>query len=374
MSNGGNGVIADGTPNYNAISQAFNRHGLTSPSIALLLIEFPNALPTSIDPAGGQTFDLTIRPVSSQILANSQKMFFREGTSGAFTAIPLTSLGGTSYRATFPATTCKSTAQFYFQASSTGGTPISNPTNAPTSLLSATSQISSAMVLADDFDGASTNFTTAGTLGPSKGGWMRVTPSTSNTCNGPNTLSGSYKSYVTGALTSGCNDMDGGYTELLSPVFDAKGAETLVFGITTFLSNNTGANPGEDPLTILVSNDGGTSWVTVDTIYQSHNWTNRSYHLETMITPSASMRLKVRAEDLGAGDSQVKAAVDNIAIEAVVCTAAPFGDLDGDRIVGGGDLSVMLLEFGNCSGSTADLDQSGCVDAGDVAVLLLSYS
>jgi hypothetical protein len=67
-------------------------------------------------------------------------------------------------------------------------------------------------------------------------------------------LGGSYKSYVTGALTSGCNDMDGGYTELLSPVFDAQGAETLMLGITTFLSNNTGANPGEDPLTIQVSN------------------------------------------------------------------------------------------------------------------------
>ena len=374
VSNGGNGVIADGTPNYNAISQAFNRHGLSSPSIALLLIEFPNALPTSIDPSGGQTLDLTIRPVSSQILANSQKMFFREGNSGAFTAVPLTSLGGTSYRATFPATTCKSTVQYYFQASSTGGTPITSPTNAPTELLSAISQISSAMVLVDDFDGTTTNFTTAGNLGPSKGGWMRIAPSTSNTCNGPNTLGGSYKSYVTGTLTSGCNDMDGGYTELLSPVFDAKGAETLMLGITTFLSNNTGANPSEDPLTILVSSDGGTSWLTVDVIYQSHNWTNRSYRLENIVTPTASMRIKVRAEDLGAGDSQVKAAVDNFAIEAVVCTAAPFGDLDGDRLVGGGDLSVLLLEFGICDGSIADLDQSGCVDSGDVAVLLLSYS
>ena len=45
---------------------------------------------------------------------------------------------------------------------------------------------------------------------------MRVTPSTSNTCNGPNSRSGSLKCYVTGALTSGCNDLDGGYTELLS--------------------------------------------------------------------------------------------------------------------------------------------------------------
>ena len=35
-------------------------------------------------------------------------------------AIALQSLGGTSYRATFPASTCASTLQFYFQASSTG--------------------------------------------------------------------------------------------------------------------------------------------------------------------------------------------------------------------------------------------------------------
>ena len=90
--------------------------------------------------------------------------------------------------------------------------------------------------------------------------------------------------------------------------------------------------------------------------------------------PSATMRIKIRAEDLGAGDSQVKAAVDNIAIEAVVCTPAPFGDLDGDRVVGSGDLAVLLLDFGSCGSNPADLDGSGCVDGGDIALLLLSYS
>ena len=375
VSNGGNGIIADGTPNYNAITTAFNRHQLTAPTIALLLIEFPNTLPTSVNPDGSQTFDLVIRPVSSQIQAGSQKMFVREGSSGAFTMVPLQSLGGTTYRATFPASTCKSTLQYYFQASSTGGTPITSPSTAPSSVYSAVSQLSSAISFSDDFEGTTTGFTTTGNLGPSKGGWMRVTPSTTNTCNGPNSRSGSLKCYVTGALTAGCNDMDGGYTELLSPTFDATGAETLLMGITTFLSNSAGSFPGEDPLTISVSNDGGATWVLVDQILSSHNWTDRTYRIETLVTPTDVMRVKVRAEDLGAGDSQVKAGIDDMWFESVVCTAGPFGDLDGDRRVGPSDLAMLLLDYGPCPGScAADLDQSGEVDGGDIAILLMNFT
>jgi len=377
VNNGGNGIIADGTPNYNIISESFNRHGLISPSIALLLIEFPNTLPTSIDPAGTQTYDLTIRPVSSQILSGSQKMYFREGSTGAFTAYPLQSLGGTSYRATFPSTTCKSNAQFYFQASSTGGTAITNPSTAPTVVLSTTSEISSSIVLQDDFEGTNTNFYSLGNIGVSKGAFIRTVTSTSNSCNGPNTRPGSTKCYVTGSITGACNDIDGGYTELFSPIFDGRGAETLVLNITTYLSNDQGANPGEDPLTISISQDSGLHWVVVDQIFQSHNWTDRSYHIENLVVPSDSMQLKVRAEDQGVGDSQVKAAVDNVSFESVVCSAAPFGDLDGDRIVGPGDLAVLLLDFGPCNPGvpcTSDLDGSGDVDNGDLAVLLLSFS
>ncbi|MFM7808271.1 MAG: hypothetical protein ACKPEA_10150, partial [Planctomycetota bacterium] len=372
--NGGNGIVADGTPNYNLIASAFNAHGLTSPSIALLLIELPNALPTNIDPAGGVTYDLTIRPVSSQIQAGSQKMMFREGTIGAFTPIALQSLGGTSYRATFPPSTCSSALQFYFQANSTGGTVITNPSTGTAAPFSATSQLSSMLAISDDFEGTTTAFTTSLTLGSSKGGWMRVTPSTSNSCNGPNARSGSLKCFVTGPLTTGCNDIDGGYTELSSPIFDASGADTLTLGITTYLSNDQGANPGEDPLTIFVSNDAGATWTIVDQIYASHDWTDRTYNLGLYTAASASMRLKIRAEDLGAGDSQVKAGVDEVFVRAVTCQAGVFGDLDGDGIVGAGDLAVMLLDFGPCAGCPSDLDGTGIVDGGDVAILLLSFT
>jgi hypothetical protein len=374
VSNGGNGNVADGTPNYNLIAGAFNAHGLTSPSIALLLIEFPNPMPTNVDPAGGQQYELTVRPVSSQIQAGSQKMMFREGTSGAFTAIPLESLGGNSYRATFPATTCSSTLNFYFQATSTGGTVVTNPSTGPAAPFSAESQLSASDALVDDFDSTSTAFTTTGNVGASRGGWQRILMPTSNTCNGPAPLGGSTRSYVTGSLGTGCNDIDGGYSELNSPVFDAAGADSLTLQVTTYLSNDQGANPGEDPLTVQVSSDSGASWVDVDRILTSHNWTDRSWNLAQFVVPSSTMRVRFRAEDLGAGDSEVKAAVDNVRIRAVTCQAGVLGDLDGDGNVGAGDLAVMLLDFGPCSGCPSDLDSTGIVDGGDVAILLLLFT
>jgi hypothetical protein len=50
------------------------------------------------------------------------------------------------------------------------------------------------------------------------------------------------------------------------------------------------------------------------------------------------------------------------------------GDLDGDGSVGGGDLSVLLLDFGPCAGCASDLDGSGTVDSGDLSFLLLLFS
>ena len=58
---------------------------------------------------------------------------------------------------------------------------------------------------------------------------------------------------------------------------------------------------------------------------------------------------------------------------ATVSVGLP-GDLDGSGGVDAGDIAVLLLDFGPCSGCPADVDQSGTVDFGDVAFLLLLFS
>ena len=49
-----------------------------------------------------------------------------------------------------------------------------------------------------------------------------------------------------------------------------------------------------------------------------------------------------------------------------------LGDLDGSREVDSADVSMALLDFGDCAACAADLDHSGNVDSGDVALVLLS--
>jgi len=52
------------------------------------------------------------------------------------------------------------------------------------------------------------------------------------------------------------------------------------------------------------------------------------------------------------------------------------GDLDGDGVIGTSDISILLLDFGPCTGSPcpSDLDGDGEVGTGDIAFLLLLYS
>ena len=51
-----------------------------------------------------------------------------------------------------------------------------------------------------------------------------------------------------------------------------------------------------------------------------------------------------------------------------------LGDIDLDGYVDFGDIALIMLDFGRCSGCPTDLDGSGTVDFGDVAYLLLLFT
>ncbi|MBM4111465.1 MAG: hypothetical protein FJ254_08950 [Phycisphaerae bacterium] len=50
------------------------------------------------------------------------------------------------------------------------------------------------------------------------------------------------------------------------------------------------------------------------------------------------------------------------------------GDLDGNGIVDGGDLGMMIGSWGQCAGCSADLNADGTVDGGDLGVLLGNWT
>lgn len=74
---------------------------------------------------------------------------------------------------------------------------------------------------------------------------------------------------------------------------------------------------------------------------------------------------------------------DAVAVKTVVpgggdgTSCSPSPDLDGDGMVSGSDLGMLLAAWGRCPGigaCAADLDGSGIVDGGDLGILLAAWS
>jgi hypothetical protein len=64
--------------------------------------------------------------------------------------------------------------------------------------------------------------------------------------------------------------------------------------------------------------------------------------------------------------------LDDIVIEGILPSGGVPGDLNGDGIVNGADMGLLLASWGACSGCDADLNGDGLVNGGDLG-LLLSY-
>jgi hypothetical protein len=184
---------------------------------------------------------------------------------------------------------------------------------------------------------------------------------------------GSGQCYLTNPA-DGNTDVDGGGTELVSPLLDGSqpGSE-LVYA--RWYSNNFGGAPFEDVMQIDVSPDGGTTWLALETVgpggeEAAGGWYQRRFDLNLLpgIGNTNTLRVRFRAEDT-AGGSVVEAAVDSVRIERTACAGNP-SDINGDGSVNGKDLTILLGSWGACAGCAADLNGDGIVDGADLTQLL----
>jgi len=155
--------------------------------------------------------------------------------------------------------------------------------------------------------------------------------------------------WVTGLAAAGGgggNDVDSGTTTLLSGQYDLSGAVDPVIAYWRWFTNDLGGNPGEDPFRVEVSNDDGANWTLLEEIGAGTPlaWVRFERALAGVIVPTAQMRVRFQAVDLGVGGSLVEAAIDDFEIldRAQGCAgcATPVGTVgsvavsrDGDDVV-----------------------------------------
>ncbi|MBX3355119.1 MAG: choice-of-anchor B family protein [Phycisphaeraceae bacterium] len=338
-----------------------------------LAISYPNGVPSLVSPAG-QSITVQITPIAgAEIEPGTAKMIVTG--AGAPIEVPMSPVGGELWSATVPSLPCGTKIGLRFTAKVAGGVTVSDP--AAPGAYSALIAVSQSMVWDDDFE--SDKGWTYGVAGDTATGgvWERGNPI--GTTAQPN---GGHQPEVSGpncAFTgqhpgggAGANDVDNGITTLISPVFGTGGADDIYFTAFVWYSNDKGANPGVDVMPVHVSNNGGATWTLITNINNSTtSWVPYSWRLADYVPLTENMRVRFRAQDLGA-QALVEAAVDTVAIVGYGCTPVVPGDLNGDGVVNGADIALLL---GNWGGSgTGDLNGDGTVDGSDLAILLGNWS
>jgi Zn-dependent metalloprotease len=317
-----NGDLSDQTPNWDSIVQAFNLHGI-GPSIFVAInhsgIEDVTAYDQDIQIDAIVYSSSTLFPLEESTV---QLVYSVDG--GIDQSVPMSNLGSGSWGGIIPAVGNGHIVRYHLTAGAAEGDPISNPGNpnvfrypflaGDTVQLQLNSfELDEGWTVGDVGDNATTGIWERAEPFGTFAGSLPVQPENDHTPQGS-------QCYVTGndhggdSAALGANDVDGGKTTLLSPVFDLSSTTDPVIRYWRWYTNASGSNPGTDVWRVEISDDGGATWTEVENTTASRAaWTPVIFRVEDYVNPTSAMRLRFVASDIGAG-SVVEAALDDVEI------------------------------------------------------------
>jgi len=336
----------------------------------VLIISYPEGRPDFVDPNGGTQVHVQIEDGTSSPI-NFGDLNYNSGNGWFF--VNLYHDGGTDYTATFPAFECGASVDWYISMDSVDGDTVVSPGGAPGNSWNAMAYSGSEIIFDDDFqtDQGWTVYAGAGT-----GNWERVIPSTGGVrCDAPTDADGSGFCFVTGNGTD--EDVDGGTTILTSPIMDASDAPVISYH--RWYNNGTpcnGADPQNDIFEVEISDDGGATWMNLETVgptggQVNGNWYFVEYDLSDVagFTPSDMFQVRFICGDLNTG-SVIEAAVDGVSLSRSYCDESSCtGDINGDSVVNVTDLLEVVGSWG-AAGGAADVNGDGIVNVGDLLAVV----
>ena len=329
--------------------------GMFLSRLVSVAFEYPSGRPTDIDPSGGVEFQVNITGIFGESVDPTTATLHVDRGNGGFETFPLNNIGGDAFEVDFPSSTCGTTLQYYISAETVSGQLVTDPSNAPSDVYET---LSVDVIVTTFDDDAETNqgWTVSGNA--DDGQWNRGIPAGGGDRGDPPVdADGSGQCYLTDNV-DGNSDVDGGSTILTSPILD--GSEPgAILSYSRWYSNDTGGGANQDIFEVEISNNGGSSWTNLETVgpagsETSGGWFEREYLISDVIAPTANMRIRFIASDVGQG-SVVEAGVDAIRIESVECNAGPVVVTPADVTVFRG----ILVE-----GNDANLSESDDVVMG----------
>ncbi|MHC4416258.1 MAG: hypothetical protein ACYS0G_13335, partial [Planctomycetota bacterium] len=364
------GDISNGTPHYDEINAGFSDHNMPAPPLDLLVFMFPDGVPEIINPDGGTTFRVEVSGLAAEPEPGTGLLHYSaSGVGRDFVEIPMVEIEPNIYDAVFPAIACRNLLEFFVTVETTTGDLVRFPPEFEDGQIVApffgVSAASVDVIFEDDFEtdlGWSVVTTATG------GQWERGVPAVGGDRWEPHIdADGSGQCYVTGNDGS---DVDDGSTTLTSPVLDATVKDPLITYWRWYYTR-----PVQDVFLIEVSENGGSSWVNLETVSGAEargGWWQKSFWVADVITPTNQFRIRFIASDTGL-NSIVEAGVDGVRLRSVDCEGSdcPWDCQSApDGSVGIADLLSLLAQWGGPG--ACDVDGGG-VGVGDLLALLANW-
>jgi hypothetical protein len=392
------GNINNGTPDLCEIVAAFGAHGiaLSGLSSSVTFVTTPATAPAVVAPSVSLPLTLSVSGTCRVPVLNTARVYWKYGT-GAISSAPMTAAGTNAYSASITSPPCAAgSLQYYFSVNTqpAGGgavTTVYFPSGdgGTTPAANTVSIASSSQAVSDDFEADR-----GWTVGPNtaiSGIWTRVVPL--GTTSGGQQVQPASDHSATGSLcfvtgqgsvggAVGEQDIDGGFTTLISPAYNFAGYSDVKVSYWRWFSNGAGAGPYEDTFTVSASTNNGTTWTTAEVVGPGSasdpnvngGWVNSVWTLSSKgLTPSSQIKLRFVAQD-AVNPSLVEAALDDVSLTGLQCvdpTPCP-ADFNQDGGVDGSDVAAFFQAWQNGE-SSADVNQDGGVDGGDVATFFIAW-
>ncbi len=285
-----------------------------------LHMEFPDGLPEGYQAPGPET-DLTIEITSGfeNYVPGTGFLHYRFDSADPFSSVAVTSLGSDLYEAVLPGTIPGDEPEFYFSAQGSGGSTVCSPPDAPSSLYSFDLGFVTT-VFHDDFE--SDLGWTVQNISLQDGPWERGVPAGGGDRGDPPTdQDGSGSCFVTDNV-AGDSDVDGGPTQLTSPVLDldASPGDAMV----SYWRWHTN-DDNDDDFTVEVSDDNGSSWTVVEQVKDTAGWNYNSFFVTDFVSPTAQVKVRFSAMD-NPNNSVTEAGLDAFDVSAINTTPSIWAD------------------------------------------------
>ncbi len=342
------GVLGNGTPNYDEICMAFDRHGIECPELDLLAIQVVDA-PDTLQVGQSGEVRITIDDVTASLVPGTVEMGLTvDGSTQMIDFAP----DGDGFVATIPGQSESADVSYFITAMADTGDTVRLPS-------AGAFEVPIGNFLAF-FDFETADGWTVENTDVDDGAWERGVPVGGGDRQDPPTdFDGSGQAWLT-ANRAGNSDLDGGPTILVSPVFDLTGVTNPEVSYARWFESINGVT---DEFSIQVSDNGGLSWTVVESVpHTPSGWVVNTFDPTDFVDITDEFRVRFVAVD-NPNDSVTEAGIDRFRITfegGVSCRA----DFDGD-----GELSIFdFLGFQNAFDAgdlAADFDGDGSLSIFD---------